>query len=810
MRDLLFGNNNESIVRKITWRTICTDKRRNFFVITAIVLTTVLLAVAFSVGMSMLKSMEMQKIRMAGSVADAYLSNPTDEQLKTLRELDYIDKVGTGIAVGSANNKQAVGNINLMLIYVDAVQWKEINAPAFSNITGDYPSAENEIMLSRWTLEHMGIDTPELGMCITLSYDVMQNQSNIAHEGTFTLSGYFTNYYYANSGGADYALVSKVLSDQYSCTSASLGTANIVFKNYNRIYSEKILEDIVLNDGQEVIAYDTDVSGDSYLSTFAVLLFLALLFMAGGYLLIYNTMLISLSRDIRNYAQLKTLGMTPRQIRKVVSYTVIFLCCIGIPLGLIIATLISGLIVPRIISANGIFTGSELSYSPFIYIGASVFSFATAIIAAFVPARKVSSISPVEGGKYAESIARAIPIKATRKYSKPVSMAFRNIFRGGKRCVVVIVSMTLSIVILVFTATIVSSIDAEKYAAETLDCDIRLANGATDFHIGSDIFSDELLSCIDALPHVRSKQIVTEAMCRATHDGTPFYGSDTYIPVFGVDRSAIHRLNEMLGLQIDVESFNRGDFALMEAYDPDRWQTVQQVGGELVTGVSETGRLFELPLGAVLPSGAITGIEGELLLFVSNDYLKDIADNLQINRINLDFEDGKDDEAYYVLREFARANNNIFLASRYECRQSVNESITMLTVLGGSISIVFAIIGVLNFINVMAVGVLSRRQELAILECVGMECGQVRKMLLLEGIGYGAISLFFGNVLGVTIVGVLFAGVFASVPYMALHFPVMLFALFYGLILLVCITTPLVVYASISSETVSERLRQTE
>ena len=126
------------------------------------------------------------------------------------------------------------------------------------------------------------------------------------------------------------------------------------------------------------------------------------------------------------------------------------------------------------------------------------------------------------------------------------------------------------------------------------------------------------------------------------------------------------------------------------------------------------------------------------------------------------------------------------------------------------ISLVFAIIGILNFINVMAVGVLSRRRELAILECVGMECGQVRKMLLLEGIGYGVISLFFGNVFGGAIVAVLFVGAFVSVPYMALHFPLMLLALFYGLILLVCIATPLIVYASIRSATVSERLRQIE
>lgn len=810
MNDVLFGNNNKAIIRKITWRTIRTDKKRNFFVIAAIMLTTILLAVAFSIGMSMLKSMEMQKIRMAGTVADAYISNPTDEQLTTLRELDYIDKVGTGIAVGSANDRQAVGNIDLMLVYVDDVQWNGINAPAFSDIIGNYPITENEIMLSRWTLEHMGIDTPELGMHITLSYNVLQNQPDAQQKDTFTFSGYFTNYYYASSGGTDFALVSKTLSDKYGCTAKSTGTANIVFKNHDRTYGEKLLGDIVLNDGQEMIGYDTDMSSDSYISTFTILVLLAMLFVVGGYLLIYNTMLISLSRDIRNYAQLKTIGMTPRQIRQITLYTVMFLCCIGIPLGLVISTLISDLIVPGIISANRIFTGSVLSHSPLIYVGASVFALVTALIAAFVPARKVSNISPVEGSKYTESIVKPISIKGASKLSKSISMAFRNIFRGGKRCMVVIVSMTLSIVILIVTASVASSINAEKYAAGILDCDIRLENSATVFQIGIDIFDSDLLSCVDALSHLQDKQIVTEAMCALSYDGNSFNESGNFIRVLGIDSSVVIALNEALGLQIDSDSFDNGDFAILEAYEPDRWQAVRRVGGELVTGVSGSGNSFELPLGAIVPSGSITEINGEISLFVSNRYLYSIADALQIKRIDLYFEQGGDAQAYHILKEFVRTDNNISLLSRYEVRQSINESINVLTILGGSISLVFAIIGILNFINVMAVGVLSRRRELAILECVGMERGQVRKMLLIEGVGYGAISLFFGNLLGGAIIAVLFIGIFASVPYMAPRLPFMLLALFYSLILLVCVVTPLIVYASISSTTVSERLRQVE
>lgn len=49
------------------------DRKRNFFVIVAITLTTVLLAVAFSIGISMLDSLKLQKIRMAASIAHAYI-----------------------------------------------------------------------------------------------------------------------------------------------------------------------------------------------------------------------------------------------------------------------------------------------------------------------------------------------------------------------------------------------------------------------------------------------------------------------------------------------------------------------------------------------------------------------------------------------------------------------------------------------------------------------------------------------------------------------------------------------------------------
>lgn len=54
----------------------------------------------------------------------------------------------------------------------------------------------------------------------------------------------------------------------------------------------------------------------------------------------------------------------------------------------------------------------------------------------------------------------------------------------------------------------------------------------------------------------------------------------------------------------------------------------------------------------------------------------------------------------------------------------------------GSISVVLLAAGLTNYFNVMITGILSRRKELEIMECVGMTGRQKRKMLAVEGLYY--------------------------------------------------------------------------
>ena len=230
MNDILFGNNNGPILKKLTKRSLKANKRRNFFLVMAIMLTTLLIGSVFSVGMSLVESVKMEQIRFAGTMAHAAVGHPTTEQIKRLHTLDYVKEVGTGNSVGVVQNTADMGNISLTLHYFDKTEWEELRAPAYVDIVGNYPEKENEIMVSRGVLERMGIDTPSIGMEIPLTYYTDSESRDSIIQETFTLSGWFTSYAFVQSTEtADVIFVSHALSQRYGKTVENDGSASILF-----------------------------------------------------------------------------------------------------------------------------------------------------------------------------------------------------------------------------------------------------------------------------------------------------------------------------------------------------------------------------------------------------------------------------------------------------------------------------------------------------------------------------------------------------------------------------------------------------
>lgn len=61
---------------------------------------------------------------------------------------------------------------------------------------------------------------------------------------------------------------------------------------------------------------------------------------------------------------------------------------------------------------------------------------------------------------------------------------------------------------------------------------------------------------------------------------------------------------------------------------------------------------------------------------------------------------------------------------------------SMFLLLGGALSFIVGLVGVLNFFNAILTGITARRRELAVLQSIGMTARQLRTMLALEGLLY--------------------------------------------------------------------------
>ena len=68
---------------------------------------------------------------------------------------------------------------------------------------------------------------------------------------------------------------------------------------------------------------------------------------------------------------------------------------------------------------------------------------------------------------------------------------------------------------------------------------------------------------------------------------------------------------------------------------------------------------------------------------------------------------------------------------------------------GGSLSLVIGLIGVLNFVNSILTGIVTRRREFAVLEAIGMTRRQLQTMVALEGSCYALFTILCSLAVGV-------------------------------------------------------------
>ncbi len=217
-----------------------------------------------------------------------------------------------------------------------------------------------------------------------------------------------------------------------------------------------------------------------------------------------------------------------------------------------------------------------------------------------------------------------------------------------------------------------------------------------------------------------------------------------------------HRHLKML----DMEKFKSGKYIIVSSFADDGSGRYYDIGDKVAVdfGGGKTKEYEVMAIGdvAYALSPQFSNILDIYFIMYSDEF---IAETGEKNALNIAFnvKNGEYAETESIVKNYCEnINAELDYKSRSTYENSFYNAKRMYLVIGGVLSFILGLIGLLNFVNSMITSISSRQHEFAVLQSVGMIGGQLKKMLVCEGILYAAASIIFtltaGNLIGYALV----------------------------------------------------------
>ena len=155
-------------------------------------------------------------------------------------------------------------------------------------------------------------------------------------------------------------------------------------------------------------------------------------------------------------------------------------------------------------------------------------------------------------------------------------------------------------------------------------------------------------------------------------------------------------------------------------------------------------------------------------------------------------------------------HTNLTAVSKTTYEGEFKDLVNMLVIVGGALSFVLALIGILNFINAIVTGILARKQELAMMEAVGMTGRQMKSMLAWEGTLYAVFTVIVSVAAGALVNNLVLGDMLSDMWYFSSQFTIVPILLCMPVLLLAACIVPVIAYGNMKRESVVERLREAE
>lgn len=767
----LDANNNRGIIYRIAKSNLMGNKLYSFFSLLSIILSITFV----SVMILFLQGTQTVEKRMLDNMQHVMFRNVSEEQME---EIQADQRTEIMVPYKESGETFQMKDIKYSFNYL-ASQKDKIKT--YIPVEGKEPEKYNEIIVDRKFMDHIGQEC-RIGEKILLNIQDTQEE--------FVICGYTDKQYHTSI----YSIyVSRAFANQSTLMKEIEYTALVRIVDAPYMESS-IFETTVYQMAMDygVKRSDVNINGrfEESLQTGNIALYMIILvslfILVANAIVIYSIFYLSVTSRIQQMGQLQTIGMTQKQIRKMVRREGFLLSGISIPIGIILGSVIAYFLEPE---------GWNFLYSILVATIVGIFGIIIIQISIGKPATLAAKVSPIEA-------ARNLNIEddkkeCVKKHKKLTAFVMAQLGQGRnhKKRKLMTASLTFGGIVFMIAASYLYAWDESAYSregefenAEYIVSYLYNAHnpstyGITEMQLTGHL-SEELKEELQRLPHVQSVRVENSAFGTIEYQGATwgqgFYrlteesgeyfnmdmdGNNTY--AYLCEQDAIIITNSEFISKINGVSFQTGDKIILHWFD----------GEEHVT---------ELEIAAITPNMVSTDAGNNIC--ITDKTMEKLWGNMNTASsfsISIEEYEKYGEQVEKEIRAVLDPYSDLSLITLREKMIDDFENIQKIKMQIYGISAFVILFSILNLFNMLIGNIATRKRELSMLESIGMEEKQIRKMLFWESIQFVFPAILITLIIGGT-AGYGFVFILQKIAtYMNYRFPIIPSILYMVIVILI-------------------------
>ena len=504
-------------------------------------------------------------------------------------------------------------------------------------------------------------------------------------------------------------------------------------KAISEIKEQYQLPDSSVGENAYILAMSLSSDNSYILGLYMVAAVLAVMVLLAGIFMIAASLNSSVLQRTSFYGMLRCLGASKRQVMQLVRLEALNWCKTAIPAGAALGTAATWMLCLILhIWVGGEFMALPLwQLSPMGILFGSINGFVTVWIASASPANKASKVSPIAAvsGNTDRKPAGKVSANLGKLGKVELSLGVSHAVSSKKSLILMTGSFALSIILFLCFSVLLGWIGTALNSLKPYTPDISLYCAAEE-----DGLSQNLPAQLQSLPGVKRAFGRMHQFLPAVYEG-----KQGHIDLISYDETQFRWAKADLVDGALPKNSDDGAFHVLSVFDKSNslkaGDTIQLDGTELTVS-------------GVLNDSPFDTSDSPTIICTEETFQK-LTREQTYKVIDIQLLKKASDADVAGLRSLVDTQGvDIQFSDRRESKEMVNSTYWAFTLFVYAFLAVIALITVLNIVNSISLSVSARKKQYGIMRAVGMDDGQITRMITAEAATYGVIGLIAGCAAG--------------------------------------------------------------